>query len=97
VTTLPDGSTEIEPVVGARNSIRFPVYARLDVKGTRTFKLARSRLALELEIINLTDRDNVCCVDDFVFTPLAGGAVDSRPEYGYWLGFTPSFGVTWEF
>ena len=97
VTTLPDGSTQIDPVVGPRNSTRFPLYARLDVKGSRAFTLAKGRLSLDLEIINVTDRDNVCCVDDFVFTPLAGGGLDSQPEFSYWLGFTPSFNVTWEF
>jgi len=96
-TTLPDGSIEITEVVGARNSDRFPRYARLDVKATRMFSLPNSRLRLNLELVNVTDRDNVCCVDEFLFEPRADGTVNVEREPSYWLGITPSFSVLWEF
>jgi hypothetical protein len=42
-----------------RNELRLPVYARLDVRASRTFTWARSRLTLFGEVINVLDRDNV--------------------------------------
>jgi outer membrane receptor protein involved in Fe transport len=97
VTTLPDGSTEIEPVLGERNSARFGPYARLDLKAGRTFPLRDSRLQVFLEITNLTDRDNECCVDEFLFAPQPDGTVDVQPDLTYWNGFAPSFRVLWSF
>jgi hypothetical protein len=42
-----------------RNELRLPVYARLDIRASRTFTWARSRLTLFGEVINVLDRDNV--------------------------------------
>ena len=95
--SLPDGTVEFEAVPLARNSDRFETYARLDVKGRRQLRLPRGRLWLTLEIVNLTDRDNPCCVDDFVFEPLGPGTVKVDALYDSWLGITPSASVTWEF
>jgi outer membrane cobalamin receptor len=97
VTTLPDGSTEIEAVPGERNSDRFPTYARLDLKARRSFSLSRGRLWLTLEVVNLTDRKNACCLNDVFFVPQPDGTIDARRQFDYWLGITPSFSVLWEF
>jgi hypothetical protein len=97
ITTPPGGEPEITPILGPRNSDRFPTYARFDVMARRFFALTNGRLRLELEIANLTDRDNVCCIEDFEFTALPDGSVDVEPELSYWLGFTPSFSILWEF
>jgi len=96
-TTLPDGSIEFEPVIGERNADRFPTYGRLDAKLRRSFALGRGRLSLTLEVINLTDRQNPCCVDDLLFEPREDGTVEVQREFSYWLGRTPSFSVRWEF
>jgi len=97
ITTLPSGATEITPILGPRNSDRFPTYARLDVKASRSFPLSNGRLRLDLEVVNLTDRKNICCIDDFLYEPRPDGTVDVEPELSYWLGITPSFSVLWEF
>ena len=97
LATLPDGSTGIVATPGERNSDRFPVYARVDVKATRSFPLRRGRLRLEFEITNVTDRRNACCVDEFLFTTGAGGAIATEPVLDHWLGRTPSFSAIWEF
>ncbi|HYO12212.1 MAG TPA: TonB-dependent receptor [Thermoanaerobaculia bacterium] len=97
LTTRPDGSTEITRVLGPLNSDRFPGYARLDVKASRVFALRHGRLRLEVEIVNLTDRENVCCVDEFIFEPRPDGTVAVGRELDDWLGITPSTGVSWEF
>ena len=62
-----DGSTTIEPVTGARNSTRFPIYARLDLRTGRDIVTRRGGIRVELSIVNVTDRDNACCVDEFRF------------------------------
>ncbi|HSK77563.1 MAG TPA: TonB-dependent receptor [Thermoanaerobaculia bacterium] len=97
LTTRPDGSTEITRVLGPRNSGRFPDYARLDAKASRVFPLRGSRLRLDLEVVNLTDRENVCCVDEVSFEARPDGSVDVLRELDSWLGITPSLSVTLEF
>jgi len=94
---LPGGSTEIVTTPGARNSDRFPTYGRVDVKASRTFPLSGGRLRLDLEIANLTNRKNACCVDEFLFTTRADGSIEAEPDLDDWLGFRPSFNVRWEF
>jgi hypothetical protein len=42
-----------------RNDERLPVYARLDIRGSRTFTWSRARMTLFGEVINALDRDNV--------------------------------------
>ncbi len=96
-TTLPDGSVGVERVLGPRNSDRFPTYTRLDVKASRAILFAPGRLRIDLEVVNLTDRNNVCCVDEFLFDVRPDGTVDVRRELGFWLGITPSVSVLWEF
>ena len=54
-------------------------------------------LALTLEIINLTDRDNACCIDEFIAEPNPDGSYDVETQYDYWLGFNPVFSVLWQF
>jgi hypothetical protein len=97
ITTPPGGGTEITPILGARNSDRFPTYLRLDVKASRTFPLPDGRLRLDLEVVNLTDRRNICCIDDFLFETRPDGTIDVEPELSYWLGITPTFSILWEF
>jgi hypothetical protein len=96
LTTLPDGSTRITRVLGPRNSDRFPDYARFDVKASRAFPLRNGRLRLDAEIVNLTDRKNACCVDEFFFAAGSDGTVDVKRELDSWLGITPSLSVSWE-
>lgn len=97
ITTLPDGTTEVERVPGERNSDRFDAYARLDLKARRSFALERGRLSLTLDVVNLTDRQNACCVDEFELEPQADGTVEAQRVEDHWLGITPSFSVLWEF
>ena len=41
-----------------RNDLRTPPYARLDVRGNRTFTRQRSRLTLHVEVLNVLKHDN---------------------------------------
>ncbi len=101
VTGLPfideDGEMDFEVIPGERNSIRFSRYARLDFKARRGFTLPRGRLWLTLEIVNVTDRENECCIDEFEFEQNPDGSIDQTTLFDHWLGGTPSFTVLWEF
>jgi hypothetical protein len=60
-----------------RNRVRLPPYARLDVRGDRTFDVRGRRLTLFLEVLNALNRTNL---------GLANGSI--RPETGEAVGFT---------
>ncbi|HZN54577.1 MAG TPA: TonB-dependent receptor [Candidatus Polarisedimenticolaceae bacterium] len=77
-----------EPVAGPRNSARLPTYARLDLKGGRTIETQRGSIRLELSVLNATDRDNACCLDEVLPTGVT---------YDSWLGITPAMQVVWRF
>lgn len=97
IETLPGGATRVVAVPGDRNSERLPGYLRFDLKATRSFELGRARMKLELDIVNLTDRKNVCCVSDIALGTGSDGTPFAREELGRWLGVTPSFSVLVEF
>jgi hypothetical protein len=46
-------------VGGARNTVRLPEYARLDVRADRAFNYSHRRLTLFLEVVNVFNRTNV--------------------------------------
>lgn len=97
-STTVDGETELEPILGDRNADRFGDYFRLDAKASRRFPLARGgAVVLTLELLNLTDRNNQCCLDEFIVDEDAGPPYSVQSIYDSWLGATPSFNVLWEF
>jgi hypothetical protein len=95
--TDPNGVVTLQTALDARNGERFSPYHRLDLKLIRRFNVRRSSLTVSLEVLNLYDRDNVCCVDDFSFQTRAGGDVRVERQEGFWLGRVPSMGIVWEF
>jgi len=94
---LPDGSIAFDPVPGPRNSIRYPAYARLDLRVGRTFAVRRGTMRVDVEVLNVTDRTNPCCVDEVEVVPDGAGGAEARREFAAWLGITPSLRVAWEF
>jgi outer membrane receptor protein involved in Fe transport len=95
--TDPNGAVTILPTLGPRNAESFPPSPRLDVKLTRRIQLPESTLTLFLEVLNLYDRRNVCCVDDFGYHPEPGGSVRVTRREDFWLERLPSFGINWKF
>ena len=95
-TPLPGGGYEVQGIVGPRNGARLGSYSRIDLRANRDVLLASSKLSFYLEVTNLLDSRNQCCVGDYRVVP-------GRPEpvlvleKGYWLPILPSFGVQWEF
>jgi hypothetical protein len=66
-TEHPDGTFFIG---SDRNTARLPVYARLDVRGNRTFTWSHHRVTLFAEVINVLNRENVRFVPPPVNTRL---------------------------
>ena len=59
--------------------------------------LRGGRLSFDLELLNLTDRENACCVDEFTYTLLPDNSVHVDRTLDSWLGITPTFAVSWAF
>lgn len=83
-------------LIGARNGDRLGAFRSLDVRASRRFTLPRGELEAWLEVTNLTDHGNPCCIDYRVVTPSGGSpALDARVNT--WLGVVPSIGVLWKY
>jgi len=96
-TRLPGGGYEVQGVVGPRNGERLDSYARLDLRVNRDVLLENSKLSLYLEVTNLLDRDNECCVETYQLSQRPGGAPTLDVTTGYWLPRMPSLGFEWQF
>lgn len=86
-----------EAVLGPYNASRLPAYHRLDMRLSRTWEPARSRLSAYIDLQNLYDRDNLRGWTDFRFEAGSSGQPRLRAEPLSWGGFLPSFGVRWAF
>ncbi len=83
-----------DAVLGPRNSDRLPAFATLDVRVEYRRPLAVGTLAVALEISNLTNRPNQCCVDvevEDIGTPDEFIVVEDQ----FWPGLLPSLGIEW--
>jgi TonB family protein len=78
-----------QPILGAKNSIRIPAFAELDVRVSKRFKLARSNLEFYLDLQNVTDRDNP--------EEIAYNANYTQRRYIEGLPLLPVGGAKWEF
>ena len=87
----------IEEILGPRNSDRFPTYVRFDLKASGSFPVPAGSLRVELEVLNLFDRRNACCLDDVEVEVNPDGSVEVDSEVGFWLGLTPTVRMTWTF
>jgi outer membrane receptor protein involved in Fe transport len=93
---LPGGGTEITGVVGPRNADHLGAYSRVDLRVNRDVLLRDSRISFYLEVTNLLNSENVCCIEGYRVEPVPGGYVLGIDK-GYWLPMLPSFGFQWEF
>jgi outer membrane receptor protein involved in Fe transport len=92
-----EGETEYAAVPGPRNVGRHPTFASIDFRLGRKWKLNRGSFLAFLEISNLGNRKNQCCLDwDFEEDKETGEEVFER-GVDYWLPLMPAIGVLWEF
>lgn len=81
---------------GPRNDERLGTYARFDARLARRFSFdSRQQLTVFLEINNLTNRGNDCCVEYQIETEDGPAFLDVATVKS--LSLVPSLGVVWEF
>lgn len=89
--TFAAGSEAAAPVtLGARNSSRWRDFVSLDLRGSRTWEMARGDLSVTLEATNATNRDNPCCA---VLQQVEDGP-SYRARTGHWLPAIVNLGFT---
>lgn len=81
---------------GEFNSGRLEHYLRFDLRASRKVAFENGVLTYYVEVFNLLDRDNPCCIDEFHAYSSSNGP---RLEIDYSYGFPrlPSFGFQYEF
>lgn len=84
-----------ESDLSQRNSRSFDDYSRVDVRLSRTVDLAKSKLEFYLEIFNILDTKNQCCIPDHE-VHIAPSFLAS-PNFDEFLPLFPSFGFVWTF
>ena len=100
--TLVDSGVDVdgEPinvaVPGTRNEINHSTFASLDVRLSRKFDVRRGFLTAFVEVSNLSNRRNVCCVDWDLAEDAQGNEVLEN-SLDYWMPLLPAIGVLWEF
>jgi len=92
-----DGEQAFVAIPGPRNESQLGSFASLDFRISRTWQLQRGSFMAFLEISNLTNRRNECCLDwDFEEDEDTGEDVFER-GVDYWMPLLPAIGVLWEF
>jgi hypothetical protein len=83
-------------VPGPRNGARMGDYQRIDLRANRDVSVRGGRLSYYLEVTNLLNRENPCCIER--------GRREQRGDQMYlvleqsnWLPMLPSFGIQYEF
>jgi outer membrane receptor protein involved in Fe transport len=92
----PDGEPVYIVTPGPRNALRHSDFASIDFRASRRFDVRRGTLSVFLEVSNITNRDNVCCID-WDITDDAQGNPALEYSLDYWLPLLPAIGVLWEF
>ncbi len=80
-------------VTGARNELRTPGYARLDMRANRTFTRRQGRLTLYVELLNVLGRRN----ERFVPPGVNRRTLEAGNPFESMLPFVPSAGLLIEF
>lgn len=83
-------------VPGPRNALRLPTFVGVDVRLSRTFDVKRGSLTAFVEISNVLDRRNVCCIDWDIEEDENGDPVLENSR-DYWMPLLPAIGILWEF
>lgn len=85
---------DAELVFGPRNRERFPHYRRLDLRVMRDFPTKHGEFTLIFEVINLTNRKNICCKEDIEIDAESGEVIVAEDT---WAPIIPTLGLRWRF
>ena len=94
--TTPVSGEAVDPVVGARNSARLPDYLRFDARLGRRFVVRGTTLATFVNVTNLLDRQNACCLEG-MRVELDDGAPRVEPQIRSGLPRLVTAGLSWTF
>jgi hypothetical protein len=75
--------------VGARNKGNFPDFYQLDIKLSKLYQLQSGKLKLALQVNNLLNRENFCCIN----YQLDDGELESREKS--WLPLAPNISIVY--
>ncbi|HEU4779436.1 MAG TPA: TonB-dependent receptor, partial [Steroidobacteraceae bacterium] len=87
--------TDGDAILGSRNADRLPAFATLDFRVEYRRPLAVGSLAVALEVSNVTNRRNQCCLDvevEDIDTPEESIVAEKM----YWPRLLPSLSIEWE-
>jgi hypothetical protein len=82
-------------LLGPRNAARWGAYYSLDMHAAWTKPLHASDLQFSLDLTNVTNHGNECCLGFEADSPTVSPAV--RTDVDLWLPRTANVGVTWRF
>lgn len=85
----------IDADLSQRNQSNYDDYSRVDMRLSRTVELSRSSFQFYLELFNVLNTENECCVAGHDLN--IGSTVTASPNYDAFLPFFPSFGFVWTF
>jgi hypothetical protein len=93
-----DGEPVLSAIPGPRNALKHGTFASIDFRVSRRFDVRKGQLTTFLEVANLANRRNECCLD-WDLAEDADIAENGGLERGrdYWLPLVPAVGVLWEF
>lgn len=83
--------------VGPRNGERVGSYSRLDLRANREVLLRTGKFSYYLEVTNLLNSKNECCIDDYGFKQNADGSSYFFQTRSYGFPILPSAGIHFEF
>lgn len=84
-------------VLGERNSERLPTFFRLDARVAKSLHATRGELLLTLDIVNLTNHNNVCCLSDVSAFDRGDGTFGVHREDRSLVPFFPLLSAIWKF
>ncbi|WP_428102119.1 TonB-dependent receptor domain-containing protein [Candidatus Rariloculus sp.] len=91
-----DSAASYRVVPGRRNTERLGDYQRIDVRASRSIDAGPGALEVFVEITNLLDEKNPCCVDyDLEFD--SSGSSSIEQSVSFWLPRVTVIGVLWKF
>ena len=96
-SNAPNAVDGVVAVSGVRNAERLDPMRRIDFRASRTFKVGAGSLRTFVEVTNITERDNVCCVgyEQAVTPPGEPPALVMSERSG--LPLTVNLGALWQF
>ncbi|MBT8080626.1 MAG: hypothetical protein KJO31_18745, partial [Gammaproteobacteria bacterium] len=96
--SVPDGGGNplVVATTSARNSLDYESFHTLDARASRTFQLAHGELEAFVEVSNIYNHENECCLSYSLSADESGNPL-LRTNQDFWLPLVPSLGVVWKF